>query len=195
MTTTLVSPNSEHDGETFSNRDFSDLDLTGTTFENCKFFRCTLTRAILAKTRFISCKFESCDLSNAILKSSRMRDTEFEGCKLLGIQWTQLDDFINPSFDSCNLNYSNFVGLKLKKTHFFKCSLREADFSQADLTECSFKDSDLSLARFNATTLMKADFRGALNYVIDPILNKVKGAKFSLPEAQGLLVGLGIIIE
>ncbi|MGK5082194.1 pentapeptide repeat-containing protein [Bdellovibrionota bacterium FG-1] len=68
-------------------------------------------------------------------------------------------------------------------------------FSGTDLSECDFQKSDLFNARFQNTTLLKADFRGAHSYLIDPISNKVRGARFSLPEAQGLLVGLGIRIE
>jgi NADH-quinone oxidoreductase subunit J len=33
-----------------------------------------------------------------------------------------------------------------------------------------------------------------MNYLIDPLSNKVKGARFTLPEAQGLLAGLGVVI-
>ena len=83
----------------------------------------------------------------------------------------------------------------LKRTSFFKSTLREVDFSQADLAECSFKECDLLKSRFSETNLIKADFRGAFSYIIDPVGNKVRGARFSLPEAQGLLAGLGITIE
>jgi uncharacterized protein YjbI with pentapeptide repeats len=71
------------------------------------------------------------------------------------------------------LTYSNFSGLKLKKTKFFKCNLREVDFSNAELLESDFKESDFANARFGATDLRKADFRGAINYAIDPGENKV----------------------
>jgi len=124
-----------------------------------------------------------------------MRETVFSSCKLVGIEWVQLDDFVSPAFDECNLYYCNFIGLKLKKTRFFKSSLREADFSQAELAESNFAECDLTSARFNGTNLTKADFRGARNYVIDPVGNKIRGARFSMPEAQGLLAGLGVVIE
>jgi fluoroquinolone resistance protein len=130
-----------------------------------------------------------------ILSNARFRETSFEQCKQLGVQWIQLADFVNPSFKECNLGYCNFSGLKLKKTTFFKCGLRDADFSQADLSESDLRETDLLNARFHGTTLLKADFRGARAYLIDPVANKVRGARFSLPEAQGLLTGLGIIVE
>jgi len=130
-----------------------------------------------------------------VFTNARLREISFENCKLLGVQWTQIDDFVNPSFRECNLNYCGFVGLKLKKTLFFKSSLREADFSQGDLSESDLRECDFLNARFHNTTLLKADFRGALNYLIDPIGNKLRGARFTMPEAQGLLAGLGVIIE
>lgn len=187
--------NPEHDEEEFSDINAQREILVDHVFESCVFTRCNLSGADLSRTRFISCRFKDCDLSNVVLKNSRIRDTSFSSCKLIGIQWVHLDDLVNPSFDECILQYCNFVGLKLKKTKFFKCNLRDVDFSQADLSESDFNESDFSKARFHATTLIKSDFRGAVNYVIDPVGNKIRGARFSLPEAQGLLAGLGVIIS
>ncbi|MBC7691019.1 MAG: pentapeptide repeat-containing protein [Methylotenera sp.] len=62
----------------------------------------------------------------------------------------------------------------------FWCSLRDVGFLQADLTECDFKESDLLNAAFNQIQLKKCDFRGALNDLINPVENRVKGARFSL---------------
>ena len=107
----------------------------------------------------------------------------------------QLDDSIHLSFSECSLDYANFVGMKLKKTVFSNCSLREADFSQADFSESDFRKSDFFSSRFHGTNLQRADFRGAKSYLIDPTDNSVRGAKFSLPEAQGLLSGLGVILD
>jgi len=39
-----------------------------------------------------------------------------------------------------------------------------------------------------------ADFASAVRYDIDPQTNKIKKAKFSLPEAVGLLKGFAITI-
>ena len=111
------------------------------------------------------------------------------------MQWVHADDVRNPSFDECNISLNNFTALRLKKTRFVKCDAREADFTQAELSESDFHGSDLLGARFHQTTLLKADFRGAVNYVMNPADNKLKGAKFSLPEALGLLSGLGIVIS
>ena len=102
---------------------------------------------------------------------------------------------MNPKFEDSNLSYGNFIGLKMKKNIFSNCILNDVDFSQTDLSESDFKGSDLLNTRFHDTTLLKANFQGAKNYQIDPILNKVRGAKFTMPEALGLLNGLGVVIS
>lgn len=195
MSTLEIFENAEYEEKEFIGLSLAQANLTESVFENCIFTRCHLSGANLTRARFISCKFIACDLSNAVIKNGRIRDTSFKDCKLLGIQWIHLDDFVNPTFDDCHLSYCNFVGLKLKKTLFLKCSLKEVDFSQTDLTGSDLRESDLLKARFSQTILLKCDFRGSFNYTIDPLANKVQGARFSLPEAQGLLVGLGVIIE
>lgn len=63
--------------------------------------------------------------------------------------------------------------------------LKGADFSGTDLKKSTFQDCDLS----------KADFRGAKNYFISTESNKIKKAKFSMPEAVSLLGNLDIMIE
>lgn len=185
----------EHLNITYAGQDFSEKALEHGLYEDCIFDKCNFQGLRLSNIQFTSCAFKNCDLSNVTFSNARMREIKFEDSKLLGLQWVQLNDFSNPSFNSCILNYSNFVGLKLKKTLFQNCSLADVDFSLADLSESNFQSSDLSKALFNNSVLLKCDFRKAINYSIDPYFNKIKGAKFSLPEAQSLLTGLGIIIS
>ena len=68
------------------------------------------------------------------------------------------------------------------------------DFREADLSETDFDGTDLSESLFLNTNLTEADFVGAMNYDISPEKNKLKGAKFSLPEAMSLLFNLDIIL-
>lgn len=49
--------------------------------------------------------------------------------------------------------------------------------------------------QFRGCDLRKADFRGAIGYVIDIQQNKLRDAKFSFPEVVCLLEGMGIRIE
>lgn len=164
-------------------------------FEDCVFERCDFKDLKLTYSKFIDCKFLSCDLSNLNLSNVRMRDCSFDNCKLLGVQWIQMEDLANFSFKNSNLSYANFTGMKLKKEKFLDCLLKDADFADCDLTEAELTGCDLGNARFLNTNLSKADFRRAKNYSIDPLQNKIKGAKFSSDEVYGLLLSLGIVIE
>ena len=75
------------------------------------------------------------------------------------------------------------------------CSAREVY-----LAEVNFSEADLSGTDFVGSTLVKcdlthADLRGAKNYAINVMNNKVTGVKVSLGEALGLLAGLEIAFE
>jgi len=48
---------------------------------------------------------------------------------------------------------------------------------------------------FDNSVLEKTDFTTASNYSIDPEINRIKKAKFSLPAVVGLLNKYDIVIE
>ena len=91
------------------------------------------------------------------------------------------------NFDNWNLNHSSFYQTKIKNTIFKNCQLIEIDFTESDLTNSRFDNCDLLKATFDSSILEKADFRTSYNYSIDPEVNKIKKAKFSLPGILGLL--------
>ncbi|MDO9037589.1 MAG: pentapeptide repeat-containing protein, partial [Lutibacter sp.] len=98
-------------------------------------------------------------------------------------------------FEDCHLNIISFYKLKLKNTKFNKCKLQEVDFTETDLSNASFNNCDLIGSIFNATILEKADFRTSYNYSIDPEINRIKKARFSLQGIVGLLGKYQIEIE
>jgi hypothetical protein len=53
----------------------------------------------------------------------------------------------------------------------------------------------LTRARFERTVLEKVDFRTSYNYSIDPELNRIKNAKFSIVGIIGLLDKYDIEVE
>ena len=65
-------------------------------------------------------------------------------------------------------------------------TFRDVDI-RADLSYALFEDCDLSGARFENTILEHADLRTTVNYNIDPELNRIKKAKFSMSGLYGLL--------
>jgi uncharacterized protein YjbI with pentapeptide repeats len=90
-------------------------------------------------------------------------------------------------FERTVLDLSVFHRRKMAGKKFHDCSLKEVDFSEADLTGASFEGSDLQGAIFDQAKLGKADFRKALNFIIDPEKSQVKKARFSLEGLPGLL--------
>ncbi len=53
-------------------------------------------------------------------------------------------------------------------------------FAEADLTSAVFDNCNLTQAIFDRTTLEKADSRTSYNYSIDPEINQINKAKFSV---------------
>jgi fluoroquinolone resistance protein len=93
------------------------------------------------------------------------------------------------------LNHSTFYGTKIKKTIFRNSQLNETDFTECDLSGSIFDNCDLTRAIFQHSIIEKADFRTSYNFSIDPEVNKIKKAKFSLNEIAGLLDKYDIEIE
>jgi uncharacterized protein YjbI with pentapeptide repeats len=65
--------------------------------------------------------------------------------------------------------------------------LQEVDFSEADLNSSIFDNCDLMRATFENTILEKVDLRTSYNYSLDPELNRIRKAKFSMSGIVGLL--------
>jgi len=77
--------------------------------------------------------------------------------------------------------------MKIKKTIFRDTKLEEVDFTECDLPGSVFENCDLARATFDHTILEKADFTTSFNYSLDPEINRIKKARFSLPDVIGLL--------
>lgn len=157
-------------------------------YEYCTFKNCDFTEANLTGIKFLECEFHTCNLSNAKLLNVAFRDVRFVDSKILGAKF---DDCINllfsASFDSCKVDHSSFYGLDIQKTVFYNSSLREVNFGNCNLQKASFNGCDLAGALFSNTHLEGADLEGAVNYCIDPTANRIKKARFALPDVIGLL--------
>jgi uncharacterized protein YjbI with pentapeptide repeats len=172
----------------FEKLDASRETLVPGTYDGCRFVQCNLEGADLSGFHFIDCRFEHCNLGNAKLTGTSLRDVLFIHCKMIGLAFDQCHDvFFDVQFDHCILDFSNFHLRKLAGKKFIHCSLKESDFTEADLTGASFEGADLQGAVFDQARLGKADFRNALNFIIDPEKSQAKKAKFSLEGLPGLL--------
>lgn len=157
-------------------------------YENCRFVNCDFSSADLSYSHFVESEFVNCNISTVKMIKTVWRDIVFRECKMLGLLFDQCDHFLfSAVFERSTLDHSSFYGLKLKKFQFKQASLQEVDFTDADLSESIFSDCNLSRALFKNTVLEKADFSTSFNYSIDPELNKIRRAKFSLPSVIGLL--------
>ncbi len=161
-------------------------------YENCSFNSCN----DFSEFKFIDCTFNSCNFSLVKLYQTVFRDVVFKDCKMLGLRFDTCNGFgLSFSFDGCQLNHSSFYKTKIKKTIFKNSHLQESDFSEADLTGAVFDDCNLTQAVFFHTILEKADFRTSYNYSIDPEINRIKKAKFSIWGIPGLLDKYDIEID
>ncbi len=165
-------------------------------YELCVFKSCDLSNADLSGNKFIECQFVDCNLSNALIRDVILRDVSFNGCKMLGLMFNTCNSFgFSVGFNGCILNHSSFYQKKMKGTAFKNSKLQESDFTESDLTNAVFENCDLLNAAFEKTILEKTDFRTSFNYSINPDLNKIKKARFSLSGIEGLLRHIDIEID
>ncbi|MNL55584.1 Pentapeptide repeats (8 copies) [compost metagenome] len=114
----------------------------------------------------------------------------------MGINFSECIDFLfSVSFQNCILDYSSFEGKKMVKTTFADCSLKGAVFANTDLKGSKFDNCNLDSAQFERTNLREANLSTAINYAIDPELNDIKKARFSIHGIPGLLNKYDIKIE
>lgn len=180
----------------FKQVDFAEENIQGYEFEACSFKQCTFAHCDLSKVDFIDCQFENCNLMMAKPTDTGLKDVQFKGCKLVGFDFSLCNDFLfQVEFDSCQLDYAIFSKKKMKKTRFSKCSIVEADFTESDLTESVYHECQMDGSTFYYTILEKADLRTATNFNIDPEVNRIKKAKFSVFGLPGLLQKYDIRVE
>lgn len=174
--------------KTFDGVDFTETALERGEYENCLFRNCSFSGVNLSELHFVECKFVDCDMSMAKLTGTALRTIFFKGCKLLGLHFEDCNEFLFAvEFENCLLNHSSFFKLKMKKTIFRQSDLQHTDFTEADLTNAVFDKCNLYKAQFDRSILERTDFTTAENYSIDPVANKIKKAKFSIPGVIGLL--------
>jgi fluoroquinolone resistance protein len=173
------------EGTNITNELFSDL--REQYLESVTLTECTFIGTNASGAKLIDCVFEQSTLSLVKLDGAVVQ-AKFVASKIEGINFfTAKRSLLYLSFENCLIRYSSFAELKLKEAKFTGCTLQDVDFSDADLTQADFSNSSFTNCVFRNTNLSKADFRGARGYSIDPTGNKVKGARFDIPEVLGLL--------
>jgi fluoroquinolone resistance protein len=180
----------------FEKQDYSNKRLTRGEYDHCRFIKCDFSNADVANIQFVDCTFEECNLTMVKLEQTACKTISFLHCKLLGLHFHECNDFLFAvKFDNCTIKLTSFYGLKMKKTMFRNSAVNDVDFTDADISQCVFDNCDLLGSIFKNTNLEKADLTTASNYSIDPELNRLKKAKFSIPAVVGLLDKYDILIK
>ncbi len=165
-------------------------------FEGCRFIHCDLGGADLSGINFTESVFEDCNLSGCKILQTTFNDARFVRCKMLGLHFESASQYLfTVRFEYSTLDLCSFYQCKMKKTSFSQCSLQEVDFTETLLTEAVFDGCNLRDAKFENTVLEKADLRTAVNFTINPEINKIRKARFSYPAVLSLLDKYGIIIS
>jgi fluoroquinolone resistance protein len=182
--------------KTFSGLLWSGRQMKDEIYENCTFENCDFSDGLFSFCKFVDCRFNNCNMSMLQFTGSLMNNISFENCKLLGINFSDCNDSVfTVKFRGCLVDYCSFAKKRLMKTLFQDSSVKNVDFSECDLTKAIFSNCDLLNSVFYKTILKEADLLTALNYNIDPEMNNIRRAKFSIGGVAGLLNKYEIIIE
>lgn len=182
--------------EVFDKIDYFQKKIVKANYENCSFVNCNFASADLSDINFVECEFRNCNLSLANIAHTTFRDVTFKDCKMLGLRFEKSNKAMFLAyFENDDLSMCSFIKLQLKKVKFVNCILRETDFTGAEMKESLFDQCDLSGTRFENTNLEKADLRTSYNYTIDPEMNRIRKAKFSIHGITGLLQKYDIDIQ
>ncbi|REE69672.1 uncharacterized protein YjbI with pentapeptide repeats [Paenibacillus taihuensis] len=187
----------EYYGDHFADMVFSKEELVSVKFYDCTFTKCDFSETAFDECKFSDCTFEHCDLSMIKLLDSSFSQASFKHCKLVGVDWTEASwsRIVVPGtlrFDECVLNHSTFIGLSMPKSQLTACTARDVDFREADLQESNLARTNFAESLFSETNLTGANLSHATNYAIDPSNNRIRKAKFTLPEAISLLYSMDI---
>jgi fluoroquinolone resistance protein len=167
---------------------FSKKSLEDRSFTECLFESCDFSESVLRHAKFYTCTFVNCNLSLMKLDGCSFQEVQFVDCKLMGAEFFKCDrTLFSVNFKNCLIQYCNFAGLNMKNCKFAGSRLKNTHFINTILVGANFDDVDLMGTIFHDCDLCKADFSRAARYDIDPRTNKIKKAKFSIPDAMGLL--------
>ena len=195
-----IGNNTDYTSEVFSGLDAKTYTVQRSTFEDCRFVDCDFSFARITECRFNDCEFRNSNLSSVNCDKSKFIGSTFGHCKATGVNWTTLDwsgyRLGSPiSFESCDISFSVFNSLVLRALCLRDCRAHDVDFSECDLEGSEFCRTDFQDSKFSACRLDKCNFRGATNYLIDPLGNSIEKAQFNLPEVLTLLSVFGIEVE
>lgn len=122
-------------------------------------------------------------------------NVNFNGCKLVGADFSGSREFLfSIDANQSNFDYAIFAKKKNRKHYMSNCSFKNADFSGGDWANTVFANCNLEGATFEAVNLQGTDFTSSYGLTLDPAINHLAKAKFSLNNLPGLLSKYHIIV-
>lgn len=186
------------------NQEFENIVINEEIIENikyvdCSFINCKFHDLTLKQISFVQCHFVHCDFINVESVASKVQYCSFEACNFVGIQWHTFTSGkgmrLFKEFKHNFLKYNSFLAVDLKKIDLSYNTMMECLFEACELEGTIFEHIKFEQSIFVHNNLKCASFKGAQGYHIDIMNNKLKHAKFSLPEAIVLLESLDILLD
>lgn len=185
----------EYDGEKFNGLVFEDEKIGGIEFYNSIFKNCSFLKTTIRKCVFNDCKFQKCNLKLVRPEESSFMNVVFENSVISGVNFSEIvGAYKELDFVSCKLTYVTILDLDLSSKNFSNSTFKDCNFFDVDFKKSNFSNVNLKGTEFQNCDLRESDFTGAKNYFINISANKIKGAKFSIPEAYSLLKNLDVEI-
>ena len=177
----------EYYDEILENININNKTITSKEFDNCTFKNCSFNETVLKNCKFTECIFENCDLSLLKIQGSVFNDIKILDSKAIGINWTMFSNPFEISFTNSDISMCSFYNMELRRTNIINCKAYDVDFAKSNLEKANFKDTNLLGSIFGDTNLKNTDLTNALNYMIDPNKNYIKGTKISMPQVYNIL--------
>jgi len=103
--------------------------------------------------------------------------------------------FVDEIFEGIDFTEKGRFTGDYENSIFNNCLFTRVILNGSSFEECIFNNCDFSGTLFGRTNLEKADLRTSTNIILDPEINKIKGAKFSVLQLGGLLTKYGIKVD
>ncbi|MDR2882567.1 MAG: pentapeptide repeat-containing protein [Alistipes sp.] len=141
-------------------------------------------------------EFDACRMTLTVVTDAVLRRVVFKKSDLRGIDFETVAEFgFGIACEDSRLDNCSFVHRKMKETPFRGGELRECYFAGCDLSGAIFDGCLMSGTTFEQCNLSGIDLRTAIGYIIDPLGNRVVGARFSEYNLAGLVGSLGVVVK
>ena len=173
----------QYEGQDLGDATFTDLELRGIRFVNCRFHGASMGGLITRDCAFLNCNFSFASLhgsmhyatlfQNCTFHGASLFSAEMEGCNCSGSSFAGANltgfairggNFSDTVFDGCDLRRMDLQGVCLAHAFFQganleKADLRGCDCSHAVFADAALKGADLRGARFNGVDVRQMRFQ------------------------------------